>query len=143
MRCGVSGMYGFGRRSQIFEELLRIQHARVLNEPQALAADGANQGNELKIGHFIANQMVSERAAEHRHRGVQRIQTGCDLHALAEAHRFAIRHQRARALERRPAVREGILDHEVFRALRIHERRNRRAMLAGENVHTLDAERGQ
>ena len=71
---------------------------------------------------------------------MQRVEAGRDLHALGLVDGLAVGHVDPRLLQRRTAVGEAILHHEVLRALRVDERRDIRPLGGNHRGDILAAE---
>ena len=82
-------------------------------------------------------RLVAEQAAEYRHRGVQRVEAGADLHALDEVHRLARREAHAGLFERRASVREVVFDYEVLRAFGVDEGRDVSVLVRDDEFRAL------
>lgn len=67
----------------LVQELLRVDNARIDNEGHALlVAHAGDEAGKLLVLHLGRDGLVAEDAAVNRKAGVQRVQTGADLHFL-------------------------------------------------------------
>ena len=124
----------------LVDERLGGEDARVLHHRQALLiAHAIRQAGEFRVGHAVGEQLVAQHHVVGAQRGVDGIQAGGDLHALGAVHRQPVGHEHPGLLQRRPAVGEAVLHHQVLGALGVDEGRDVGVLGGDHRLHGLHA----
>ena len=97
------------------------EDAGILHHRETLAGDTFHQRYKVGILHLGGNGLIIQKAAKHRQRRVQGVQTGADLHFLRLLHGGPIGEVDTCLFQRRPTVGEMILQHQILRHLGIDE----------------------
>lgn len=85
MRCGVSGMNGFGNRLLMKrpDELVRIDYSGVGHHRHGLDISRfLHEGADVGIGNLGRDEVVAQQTAEDGHGGMEWIEACRDLHRL-------------------------------------------------------------
>ena len=125
---------------QFIQECLRGQNPRIRHHVHAFhIADQPGQFRQLRIMHAIGKQIIAQHAVIGCQSRMNRIQADGHLHAFCLVHRFAVGHVHPGFFQRRPAVGEMILNHQVLRSFRVDKRRNEGLLRGDHRVHVLQA----
>ena len=94
---------------------------------------------QLLILHLICNQVISQYAAVNGKSSMERIQTGCYLHALYLIYCIAVCHIYAGLFKCRSSVGEFVLDYQILRSLCINKGCNIGLLGSNNRSHILNS----
>ena len=125
-------------------KVLRTDDAGIRHHRQPLGvADGLDQPDQISVLHFLADPGIAQQAAVDRQGGMQRIQAGGHLHPLHLVDGVPVGEEEAGGLQRGAAIREGVLDDQVFAFLRVDEGRDIGMLGGNHGIQPLQAVRPQ
>ena len=80
-------------------------------------AEAADEGGQIRVLHFIADEIISKNASVYGKGGMKRVETGGDFHPFGLVDRIPVGQVNAGLLKGRTSVGETILNDQILRAL--------------------------